>query len=237
MRNNDLSPRTISTLDRALADQPDLPPVILLDAVGTLFGVRDSVGAVYRAVASQFGVETEAVSLDRAFFRAFAAAPPMAFPGVEPDTLRQQEFQWWQTLAVETFGQAGYLSQFQNFDAFFQALYDHFATAQPWFVYPEVPATLARWREAGIQLGVLSNFDSRLFGVLEALGLAEFFTTVTISTAAGAAKPDPQVFAIALQKHNCPATKAIHIGDSYHADYQGAQQAGLRAVWLQRQNS
>lgn len=234
MLSNDPTPRTIATLDRALADQPDLPPVVLLDVVGTLFGVRDGVGAVYRGVARQFGVETEAATLDRAFFQAFAAAPPMAFPGVDPDTLRQQEFQWWQTLAVETFGQAGYLDQFQDFDAFFQALYDHFATAQPWFVYSEVPTTLAQWRAAGIQLGLLSNFDSRLFAVLEALGLAEFFTTVTISTAAGAAKPDPQVFAIALQKHNCPAAQAMHIGDSYRADYQGAQQAGLQAVWLQR---
>lgn len=225
---------TIPSLDRALADTPDLPPVILLDAVGTLFGVQGSVGDVYCQVARIFGVEAEAATLDRAFFQAFATAPPMAFPGVEPDSLSQQEFQWWQTLAIETFGQAGYLDQFQDFDAFFQALYDHFATAQPWFVYPEVPATLTQWREAGIQLGVLSNFDSRLFAVLDTLGLAEFFTTVTISTAAGAAKPDPQVFAIALQKHNCPAAEAIHIGDSYRADYQGAQQAGLRAFWLQR---
>lgn len=225
---------TIPSLDRALADIPDPPPVILLDAVGTLFGVQGSVGEVYRQVAQAFGVEAEAATLDRAFFQAFAAAPPMTFPGVDAGSLSQQEFQWWQTLAIETFGQAGYLNQFQDFNAFFQALYDHFATAQPWFVYPEVPATLSQWRAAGIQLGVLSNFDSRLFGVLERLGLAQFFTTVTISTAAGAAKPDPQIFAIALQKHHCPAAQALHIGDSYHADYQGAQQAGLRAVWLQR---
>ncbi|WP_448572480.1 HAD-IA family hydrolase [Trichothermofontia sp.] len=234
--SNDPSPCTIATLDQALVNRPDRPPVVLLDAVGTLFGVRDSVGAVYREVASQFGVAIDALRLDHAFVQAFAAAPPMAFPGVERDTLYQQEFQWWQTLAIETFAAAGYLEQFQDFDAFFQALYDHFATAQPWFVYPEVPTTLAQWREAGIQLGVLSNFDSRLFAVLETLGLAEFFTTVTISTAAGAAKPDPQVFAIALQKHDCPPAKAIHIGDSYRADYQGAQQAGLQAFWLRRQN-
>ncbi|WP_448562814.1 HAD-IA family hydrolase [Trichothermofontia sp.] len=235
--SNPVLPRTIVTLDRALVDFPDPPPVVFLDAVGTLFGVQNGVGAVYRDVACQFGVETDPHVLDRAFFQAFATAPPMAFPGTDPETLHQQEFQWWHTLAVETFGLAGYLHQFQDFDAFFQALYDHFATAQPWFVYPEVPATLAQWREAGIQLGVLSNFDSRLFAVLDALGLMEFFTTVTISTAAGAAKPDPQVFAIALQKHDCPAALAVHIGDSFRADYEGAQQAGLQALWLNRQNS
>jgi len=235
--SNAALPRTIPTLDRAFTDWPDRPPVVFLDAVGTLLGVRDSVGAVYREVARQFGVETDAQILDRAFFQAFAAAPPMAFPGVDPVALPQQEFQWWHTLAIATFGQAGYLTQFRDFDAFFQALYDHFATAQPWFVYPEVPATLAQWRSAGMQLGVLSNFDSRLLPVLDALGLAEFFTTVTLSTAAGAAKPDPQVFAIALQKHACPAAEAVHIGDSYRADYQGAQAAGLQALWLNRQNS
>ncbi|WP_254721968.1 HAD-IA family hydrolase [Kovacikia minuta] len=80
----------------------------------------------------------------------------------------------------------------------------------------------------------MSNFDSRLYSVLQSLELANFFSSVTISSEAGAAKPDPQIFAIALQKHQCPPELAWHIGDSYEEDYQAARAAGLRGVWVKR---
>ena len=57
------------------------PRVIFLDAVGTLFGVRHSVGEAYRIIAEQFGVNAEAKILDKVFFNCFLAAPVMAFPG------------------------------------------------------------------------------------------------------------------------------------------------------------
>lgn len=44
------------------------PRVIFLDAVGTLFGVRHSVGEAYRIIAEQFGVNAEAEILDKVFF-------------------------------------------------------------------------------------------------------------------------------------------------------------------------
>ncbi len=210
------------------------PKVIFLDAAGTLFGVRGSVGQVYGRLASRCGVEVSAEALNRALFESFKASAPACFPGAEPAEIPQQEFQWWLTVARNSFEGAGVLNQFANFDSFFAELYDHFATAEPWFVYPDVRPALERWQQQGIQLGVLSNFDSRLRPVLRALDLAEFFTSVTVSTEVGAAKPDAQIFAAALQKHDCSAEAALHIGDSYKEDWLGATRAGLRGVWLNR---
>jgi putative hydrolase of the HAD superfamily len=51
---------------------------------------------------------------------------------------------------------------------------------------------------------------------------------------AGFAKPDPQIFVAALQKHSCDAKDAWHIGDSFRQDYQGAKAAGIRAILLER---
>lgn len=210
------------------------PRVIFLDAVGTLFGVKGSVGQVYVTVAHQFGVTVAAPDLDRAFLKSFKAAGPPAFGATDPAELQGQEFTWWLKVATQTFEQAGVMHHFANFGEFFAALYAHFATAVPWFVYADVRSSLERWRQMGIELGVLSNFDSRLYQVLQALELADFFTTVTISTEVGAAKPDPRIFAIALQKHNCPAASAWHIGDSLTEDYQAARAVGLRGIWLNR---
>lgn len=210
------------------------PSVIFLDAVGTLFGVRGTVGEIYSHFAAQSGVQVDPKLLNQAFVESFFAAPKFAFPGVAPPDLPAQELLWWKAVAARAFQQVDALSGFTDFDAFFQILFDHFATPEPWFVYPEVPQVLQKWQQQGIQLGVISNFDSRLHPVLTALELSDYFETVTSSTAVGSAKPDAQVFAAALAKHPVTANGVWHIGDSWQDDYQGAEQAGLRGVWLNR---
>jgi putative hydrolase of the HAD superfamily len=210
------------------------PRVIFLDAVGTLFGVKGSVGEIYGLLARQFGVTVEAEILDAAFFQSFQAASPMAFPRVSQSEIPEREFAWWWAIAAQTFQKAGVLDQFTDFSAFFTVLYSYFETAEPWLVYPDIRSTLTQWCDQGIELGIVSNFDSRIYVVLSALELAEFFSSVTISTEVGVAKPDPQVFVAALQKHNCSPEEAWHIGDSFKEDYEGAKAAGLRAIWLKR---
>lgn len=212
------------------------PKVIFLDAVGTLFGVRGSVGEVYGAIAHKFGVEVPVDQLNEAFLEAFVASEAPVFPGVHPKEIPHCEFEWWRVIALHAFQQVGVFNQFADFTDFFDTLYNHFATAEPWFIYPDVLPALEAWRRIGIGLGIVSNFDSRLELVLEALKLKEFFTSITISTQAGVAKPDPQIFAVALQKHHCDAKEAWHIGDSLKQDYQGAKAAGLRAILLERKD-
>ncbi len=211
-----------------------LPQVIFLDAVGTLFGVAGSVGSIYADIAQRHGVMADPKTLNQAFFRTFSAAPEMAFPGCDPATIPQREYQWWRVLAQQTFSSAGVIDQFVDFDRFFADLYAHFATAAPWKVYPDVPVALQRWQRRGIELGIISNFDSRLYKVLEALHLADFFQSVTISSESGAAKPSPTIFETALQKHRCDPSQAWHLGDSEEDDFHGAKGAGLWGVWLKR---
>ncbi len=210
------------------------PKVIFLDAVGTLFGVKGSVGEVYSQIAQEFDVEVTAEILQTKFLQSFKAAPPPIFPDADLHDIPQQEFEWWRKITFNTFKSAGVLPQFSDFSAFFSELYIHFGTAQPWFIYPDVVPSLTDWRQQGIELGILSNFDSRIFSVLESLELSSYFNSVTISTQAGAAKPDPQIFAVALEKHNCLPSDAWHIGDSVVEDYQGAKAAGLRGIWINR---
>ena len=209
--------------------------VIFLDAAGTLFDVRGSVGEVYGQLAQKFGVIVNSEELNAAFYQSFASATPMTFPGIESAKIPQLEFEWWLAVSAKSFQIAGIFHQFSDFPKFFAELYNHFATAEPWFVYPDVFPALNRWRQQGIELAVVSNFDSRLYPVLKALNLAEYFTSVTISTEVGAAKPQSQIFTVALQKHNCLAENVLHIGDSFKADYCGARSAGLKAIWLNRQ--
>jgi putative hydrolase of the HAD superfamily len=210
------------------------PKVIFFDAVGTLFGIRGSVGEVYSAIAAKVGVEIGPDRLNSAFFRSFKVAPPLAFSQAQFEQIPELEFNWWQAVARSTFTTAGVIEQFVDFRSFFVELYDYFATPEPWYVYDDVVPALRRWQQAGIALGIISNFDSRIHQVLEALELREFFSTITISSLTGAAKPNPEIFTVALKKHGCIPQEAWHIGDSLGEDYEGAKTAGIRPFLIQR---
>lgn len=213
------------------------PKVIYLDAVGTLFGIKGSVGSIYRAIAVKYGVEAEAEAIDRAFIDNFKQSTPLAFKEVRTEATVRQEYMWWKKLARSTFTQIEAIDKFTDFDAFFNELYAHFATTEPWYIYADVLPSLDRWQHQGIQLGVISNFDTRLYTVLKLLEIEQFFRSITISSIAGFAKPDKKIFQIALAKHNINASEAYHIGDSFNADYQGAKNAGIKSFWLDRSQS
>ncbi|HBQ97476.1 MULTISPECIES: HAD-IA family hydrolase [Roseofilum] len=212
------------------------PKVIFLDAVGTLFGVRGSVGEIYSQFAQGFGVQVSADLIDHTFFESFKKAPPAAFPDIDRQELQSHEFDWWKAIAFATFEQSEVIDQFTDFDRFFNELYHYFSTFYPWFVYPDVKIALLSWKNQNIELGVISNFDSRLHKVLNALGLQHFFQSITISTEVSVAKPNSKIFHTALAKHGYKPHQAWHIGDSYEDDYLGAIEAGFSPIWLQRQS-
>ena len=210
------------------------PQVIFLDAVGTLFGVRGSVGLIYSELASNYGVSCTPEIVDRHFYAAFKTSSPCVFPNASIDRVPQLEYQWWKAINQQTFTAAGVWEQFNDFDAFFDELYQYFATPAAWEIYPDVVIALTQWQQAGIPLGVLSNFDSRLYTVLKVLDLAQYFSTVTISTEVGTAKPQSEIFTAALNKYQSNPADAWHIGDSHGDDYLGASAVGMRAIWLDR---
>jgi len=211
--------------------------VVFFDAAGTLLRVRGSVGEQYAALARRFGVEIGAGVLDKLFPAAFRAAPPMAFPGATPDAVPALERGLWRELVRGIFAQAGFLAAFgeAGFDDYFAALYRHFETAEAWEVYPDVLPALRALRERGCQAGVITNFDGRIVPLLDRVGLAGWFDSVTVSSRVGAVKPDPAIFRYALALHGIRPAEALHVGDSPADDVQGALDAGLSAVLVDRE--
>jgi putative hydrolase of the HAD superfamily len=100
--------------------------------------------------------------------------------------------------------------------------------------YPEVPDVLARWRKAGLRLVVASNWDVSLHEVLERTRIAPLVDGAVSSAEVGAAKPDPALFAAALEVAGAQPGEALHVGDSWDADVEGARAAGIEPVLLVR---
>ena len=208
--------------------------VVFFDAADTLFHVKGSVAEIYLRHAVEFGFAQTPESLPaikQAFGRAFRDAPPPIFAATEPAQIKHSERLWWFDIVHNVFYRVG---MFERFDDFFERVFQVFEEPASWRLFPETVQTLATLKAQGVELGIISNFDSRLFAVMRGLGIADIFDTVTISSLAQAAKPAPKIFQLALEKHAVDPEEALHIGDSLREDVEGARNAGLHAVLLDR---
>ncbi|MDF0675244.1 MAG: HAD-IA family hydrolase [Nitrospira sp.] len=208
--------------------------VVFFDAADTLFHVQGSVAEIYLRYAVECGFSQKPdslVAIKQAFSRAFHEAPPPVFAAAEPARIKQSERLWWFDIVHHVFYRVG---MFERFDEFFDHVFRVFEDHRSWRLFPETASTLTRLKERDLELGIISNFDSRLFTVMRGLGIADAFDTVTISSLAQAAKPAPQIFHMALEKHGIDPEEALHVGDSLRDDVEGAKQAGLHAVLLDR---
>jgi putative hydrolase of the HAD superfamily len=196
---------------------------VSFDAAGTLIHTARPVGDLYAGVAARHGVDVDPAALHARFRVAFGDAPPLAFPGIPAGELRAREKDWWRAVVRRVFDGL----TFRDFDAFFDDLFAFFASRETWRVDPDARALLAELRGRGLRILVVSNFDARVHGLLAALDLAPLIDRVTISSEAGAAKPDPAIFARALADAGLAPSDVVHVGDTIREDLRGARAAGI----------
>ena len=88
---------------------------------------------------------------------------------------------------------------------------------------------------AGILMGLLTNSSSHYTQrKLEITGLTGVFAVVATRDTLGFGKPDPRAFHHACGLLGSAPTETIYVGDHLEIDAIAAKDAGLRAVWLQR---
>jgi putative hydrolase of the HAD superfamily len=100
--------------------------------------------------------------------------------------------------------------------------------------FDDAPPALAELRELGLALVCVSNWDVSLPDVLRRCGLAELLDGVVTSAEVGARKPDPAIFAPALEIAGCGATEALYVGDTPEEDLAAAKAAGIQALLIDR---
>ncbi|XP_050229213.1 uncharacterized protein LOC126678353 [Mercurialis annua] len=115
---------------------------------------------------------------------------------------------------------------------YFEELYNYYTTEQAWHLCdPDAEKVFKALRKAGVKLAVVSNFDTRLRPVLQALHCDYWFDAVAVSAEVAAEKPNPTIFLKACELLGVKPEDAVHVGDDRRNDIWGARDAGCDA-WL-----
>ena len=113
-------------------------------------------------------------------------------------------------------------------------VYEEFGRPDRWRAYEDVVPALMRLKERGHCLGIISNWDQRLTGVLTGLGIAGLLDTIVSSAEVGLHKPDPRIFELACRRVGVEPREAVHVGDHHYADVLGASSVGMTPVLIDR---
>ena len=88
---------------------------------------------------------------------------------------------------------------------------------------------------ARLRVGVITNNTAaEQREKLATFGFAPHVDVLVTSEEVGVAKPDPHIFRTALARLACEPYEAVMIGDAWVQDVLGATEAGIRALWLNR---
>ncbi|PLS28654.1 HAD family hydrolase [Bifidobacterium parmae] len=100
-------------------------------------------------------------------------------------------------------------------------------------LYPGAAAMLARLREAGLTVVLVSNAQSGYTRPeLRGLDLEPLFDNIVISSEVGVRKPSPRIYRIALDGVLADPGRTVMVGNDERADILGAKGAGIDGIYL-----
>ena len=108
----------------------------------------------------------------------------------------------------------------------------------PPVLLPHSKEVLKHLSDKGYKIGLISNTGrtpgSVLRRLLDQMRIASYFDFMTFSNEILVRKPEKQIFMHAIRGLKTLPRLSIHIGDDPKADYQGARNAGMNALLIDR---
>ena len=98
---------------------------------------------------------------------------------------------------------------------FFLSFYRYYATAEPYHVFPDFLPFAEKIKSKDIKFAVISNYDTRLHGILDKLNLSYFFDKIITSEEAKVSKPESPIFEFCQNQcevHDAQPEEILHIG-------------------------
>jgi putative hydrolase of the HAD superfamily len=222
------------TEQRSLESRDGVPRIVFFDAGNTLLHVHPSIGQVYSEVSKEFGCSVSPEELEKGLLEAWGEyLKERRYKTAEGlETSEEHEYEMWRTLTYALHDRVSELTCERR--PWFEALHKTFGEPRRFRLFPDVMDTLQALDGMGIRIGIISNWDRRLESILGGMGLGELLDVVVISSLVGYSKPHPRIFEIALEKAELSPEEAVHVGDTFRDDIEGAQSVGIRPVLIKR---
>lgn len=209
---------------------PNDVKILAFDAAGTVIEPSPAVHHAYCEVAKSFGFILDPSEIKRRFPDAMNRYFPLSWEAPKARTNQDQQWSAWRGLVSEVLREIPAI----EIEPVFLALWDHFRQPQHWLVYPDVASTLSALKQRGYILCAVSNFDQRLYDIAEGSPELSCIDHWFASVDVGYQKPCVEFFRTVEERLGSASHQFLMVGDSLEADYQGAQNAGWHARWLQR---
>lgn len=86
--------------------------------------------------------------------------------------------------------------------------------------------------QAGYRMGVVSNFYGNVATLCREFGYNSVFQVIIDSAVEGVRKPDPKIYALALERLQTSAANTLMVGDNFDRDILPARSLGMKTAWL-----
>ena len=189
---------------------------LLLDVGHTLITPRAPIGNTYASLAKKHGLQMDPNTVQIRFGKAFGTIK-------QHIKMDGDGRAFWTAIVTEAVG--------PHPPALFEDLYRYYEKAEAWRIADGTREAMKRLQAAGIKRCIVSNWDTRLRGLLHALELDHLFNHIVVSGELGIHKPDPEIYRHALSLLDCQPAHCVHVGDHPKEDIEAASQAGCQA-WL-----
>jgi putative hydrolase of the HAD superfamily len=197
---------------------------VIFDFYGTLAHWADGEATDYAAVLASHGYELAPESLD-AYFR--------RYDGVDhaEHSVSEEVYEAWVRARLRDLTDSCGVD-----DGRVEAVVDALRGSDQgqMVAYPEAAAVLSALRDAGLAVGVCSNWGWELDAFLDDAGLLELVDSGITSARAGARKPHPGIYAQSLSALGVAPAEVVFVGDSWEPDVRGPRRAGMTAVHVWR---
>lgn len=202
---------------------------ITFDVGHTIIFPHPSLGHRYASAAERQGITMAPGEAEQRFMAAWKQARETQ-TGLVYGTNHEEARSFWRRVIDIIFVDDGVSSVKRA--AILNELYEGFATASAWRVDSGWQEAVKACRNAGLRIGLISNWDVRLRDLLTALDITADVDSAVISAEIGIEKPEPAIFMHALAELGVDPQDALHVGDTWEDDIEGACRLGIRTGWV-----
>lgn len=200
--------------------------VVFLDAEGTFLRFYPSLGEIYKDLFGRYGIIVDPGKTEEALRSAYRKVFQETIkPPLNGEICKEA----WKRVFEQVFK---HLKSYPQFEILFKEAFDFFSKPECVEVIPGFREFINSLKKRGIKCAIISNWDCRLYSVLEGHGLLHHFDAVFLGCEVGYLKPDLRIFQIALDHFKVTPEETLMIGDSLKDDIEPAKQLQMKYLHI-----